>query len=142
MFGNIPYEFEEWESRLHPEHRERALTAVRDYLDGELPQYESEHRLPHKDGSYRWILARGAVVCDDSGKLSRIARSYLATTEWRSMEETLRIQLVQLISAQEPRASGTSPRITMTKCTAPRQGRQRTALGERRDVVHNHTQGI
>ncbi len=97
----VRHEFEEWESRLHPEDRERALMTVRDYLGGKLPQYELEHRLLHKDGSYRWILARGAVVCDDSGKPYRMAGSHLDITERKSMEETLRVQLAQLIAAQE-----------------------------------------
>jgi len=62
--------FKEWESRLHPEDRDRALEAFRDYLGGKRAIFELEHRLRHKDGSYRWILSRGVAVWDEEGKPS------------------------------------------------------------------------
>ena len=62
MLGYGPDEmadhFSEWETRLHPDDRVRALATVTDYLEGRTPEYELEHRLRHRDGSYRWILAR------------------------------------------------------------------------------------
>jgi len=60
--GELRNHFSEWETRLHPDDRERALMTVRDYFDGRTSEYELEHRLQHKDGFFRWILARGAVV--------------------------------------------------------------------------------
>ena len=65
---DIKNQFEEWESRLHPEDRERALLTIQNYMEGKTPEYELEHRLRHKDGTFRWILARGAVVRDGEGR--------------------------------------------------------------------------
>ena len=63
MIGYADHEirnhFSEWQSRLHPDDRDRALATIKDYVDGEIPDYELEHRLRHKNGTYRWIL-RGA----------------------------------------------------------------------------------
>jgi PAS domain S-box-containing protein len=105
MLGYAPDELEdelhEWETRLHPDDRERALRTVREYLDGNTPDFELEHRLRHKHGSYRWILARGAVVRDDSGRPYRMAGSHLDITDRKSMEQKLRVQLAQLIAAEE-----------------------------------------
>ena len=56
----IQASFAEWRARLHPDDRQRALATIREYLDGQRTEYELEHRLQHKDGTYRWILARGA----------------------------------------------------------------------------------
>src|SRR5262249_4019577 len=67
--------FAEWESRIHPDDRDRALATLRDYLDGLLLDYELEHRLRHKDGTYRWILARGVAVCGAGGRPTRMAGS-------------------------------------------------------------------
>ena len=49
----------EWETRIHPDDRVRALEVLRDYLEGRTEEFKLEHRLRHKDETYRWIyLAR------------------------------------------------------------------------------------
>ncbi len=78
--------FGEWEARLHPEDRERATRSLRDYFEGRAADYEFEHRLRHKDETYRWILARGAVVRDVRGNAVRMVGSHLDITE-RKLEE-------------------------------------------------------
>ena len=65
--GEIGDQLSEWETRLHPEERDRALAVLRDYLEGRTADFELEHRLHHKDGSYRWCLARGAMIADQAG---------------------------------------------------------------------------
>ena len=82
--------FKEWETRLHPEDRERALAAFRDYFGGKRATFELEHRLRHKDGSYRWILSRGVAVWDESGKPKRMAGSHVDLTERRRSEQALK----------------------------------------------------
>lgn len=60
--------FDEWQSRWHPEEAESITRAMQNYLEGKSDKYELEHRLRHKDGSYRWILASGKITRDESGK--------------------------------------------------------------------------
>jgi PAS domain S-box-containing protein len=72
----IAHELDEWESRLHPEDRERALAALRACTDGDSDEYEVEYRLRHKDGSYVWILDRGVAVRNAAGLVTRMAGSH------------------------------------------------------------------
>jgi serine/threonine-protein kinase len=86
----IANRIEEWESRLHPDEKERVIAANRAHIDGTTPHYEYEYRLRHKDGSYRWILARGAALRDASGKAYRMAGSHVDVTARRELEAAVR----------------------------------------------------
>ena len=79
--------FDEWRSRLHPDDADRALRALNEYLSGERPDYELEHRLRHKDGCYRWILTRGVARRDENGVCYRMAGSHTDITLWRRAED-------------------------------------------------------
>lgn len=86
----LPSRFEVWESRIHPEDHSRALAAFRDHLEGKSDHYESEHRLRHKDGTFRWVLSRGSALRDYSGRPVRIAGSHLDVTAIKQAEAALR----------------------------------------------------
>lgn len=83
----IANRIEEWEQRLHPDERDRVLAANFAHAKGTTPYYEYEYRLRHKDGSYRWILARGVALRDASGKAYRMAGSHVDITERKRSEE-------------------------------------------------------
>ena len=59
-------------------------------LDGETPHFTLEYRLRHKDGSYRWVQARGVAVRDAAGNPVRMAGSHTDITERRQTEDSLR----------------------------------------------------
>jgi PAS domain S-box-containing protein len=83
----IAHRIEEWKQRLHPDERERVLAANAAHAEGATPYYEYEYRLRHKDGSYRWILARGVALRDAAGKAYRMAGSHVDITERKQAEE-------------------------------------------------------
>lgn len=81
---------DEWISRLHPDEHEQVLAANYAHIHGTTQHYEYEYRLRHKDGSYRWILARGAALRDSEGRAYRMAGSHVDVTERRQTEQQLR----------------------------------------------------
>ena len=85
--NELPERWEEWENRLHPDERDQVLAMTGDYLNGHLPHYEIEFRLSHRDGTYRWILARGAVLRDTEGHPYRVLGMNLDITEHKRSQE-------------------------------------------------------
>jgi len=64
---------DEWFSRIHDADRERVNQEIAAHQKGEVPQFESEHRVLHRDGTFRWMLCRGLAIHNGSGKTSRMA---------------------------------------------------------------------
>ncbi|WHZ17779.1 MAG: Two-component system sensor histidine kinase [Nitrospira sp.] len=83
-------DFETWRSRIHEDDLQRTLETVRACLDGTIHQFEFEHRLRHRDGSYRWILSRGSVIRDVYGVTIRMVGIHIDTTDRKRVEEELR----------------------------------------------------
>ena len=58
----------EWLGRVHPDDRAALTQALEAHLSGASHHFEHEHRIQHRDGSYRWVLARGMAVRDAQGR--------------------------------------------------------------------------
>ena len=85
----IENQFEEWRKRIHPDDLNRAMGTVDDYLKRRTASYELEHRLLHKDNTYRWILARGVAIWDADGTPQRMAGSLTDITDRKEAERSL-----------------------------------------------------
>jgi diguanylate cyclase (GGDEF)-like protein/PAS domain S-box-containing protein len=71
----------DWLSRVHPEDLARVQSTLNNHLAGGTGHYECEHRLLHRDETYRWVLCRGAVVRNEAGVATRFAGSLTDITE-------------------------------------------------------------
>ncbi len=92
---------EEWSGRVHPDDAGNVSGALRDALEGRCPSYISEHRMRCKDGSYKWILARGKVIVKSaSGEAVRIVGTQTDISERKKTEREL------LMLAQSLRSIG------------------------------------
>jgi diguanylate cyclase (GGDEF)-like protein/PAS domain S-box-containing protein len=79
--GEIGERPEEWFDRIHDADRERVKGEIAAHQKGLTPHFESEHRVLHKDESFRWMLSRGVAVHDGSGNALRMAGSQTDITE-------------------------------------------------------------
>ena len=84
--GNSP---REWWGRIHPEDSERVKLTITSHLKGISNHFESEHRMLHKDGTYRWMLSRGLAVCGPDGSAVRMSGSQSDITDRKVAEEKL-----------------------------------------------------
>jgi PAS domain S-box-containing protein len=92
IFGLRPAEFratyEGYLERVHPEDRQRVRRLVdRSARSGRPFAYET--RILRPDGEVRWILARGEVIGDASGRPARMVGTALDLTEKRRADEEI-----------------------------------------------------
>lgn len=97
----VPNDFSEWQTRVHPEDLDQTLKDVQKHLDGETEVYLNEHRLRCKDGSYRWILDRGKIVSRDAyGNAVRFVGIHSDITERKNAEHRLQVTQFGIDRAQ------------------------------------------
>ncbi len=84
-------EYYEWERRVHPLDFAFAAEVREKYLKREIPNYNVEFRMIHKDGSWRWINARGEVLCDNQGKQIGMLGCHIDITEQKRAVESLQL---------------------------------------------------
>jgi PAS domain S-box-containing protein len=88
--NEIPNDVDEWRDRIHPDDLTAVELSLRLFLEGFSDTYELEHRLRHKNGSWRWILTRGTAVRDDGGQATRIVGAHQDVTDRRRVEQEVR----------------------------------------------------
>lgn len=80
---------DEWFERVHPEDIDKLRASLSAHETRLSPHFECEHRVRHKNGSYRWIHSRGMAVWDDAGSVTRIAGSQTDITRRKQAESKL-----------------------------------------------------
>ena len=65
--GELETSYDNFLNAVHPDDRQAVMDAVNACVENDTP-YEIEHRVVWPDGSVRWLLERGAVMRDASGK--------------------------------------------------------------------------
>ena len=78
----------EWLAMVHPDDRERMETAIRECIE-RTHAWDVEFRVVWPDGSVHWLLAKGKVYVDGSGRPVRMAGVSLDSTERKEAEAAL-----------------------------------------------------
>ncbi len=88
--GEINPNVYEWTEMIHPHDYENTMNAMREHLQGNLPAYEVEYRIKHKNGSYRWFYDRGNIVeRNPDGSPARLIGIVFDITERKLQEEEI-----------------------------------------------------
>ena len=90
LLGYASHEFadtqDEFWNRLHPDDYQSARLAIDDLIMEGVP-LKMEFRLQAKSGEYKWFLARGQTLRDNTGKPIRVSGSLLDINERKRMQE-------------------------------------------------------
>lgn len=82
---------------MHPEDIGKTFELIDQCVCGATPDFETEFRMRHKDGSYRWMLSQGRVHLDAEGKPDRFVGGHIDITDRKRAEQQIR-RLNQLYS--------------------------------------------
>ena len=80
---------EEWFGRVHTFYVSSLRKDVDAHLKGRTPHFESQFRIRHRDGSYRWVLARGQAKRDRWSEPTEFAGSQTDITVLVEVEKGL-----------------------------------------------------
>ena len=80
---------EDWGRRIHPDDVELVRNASNRHLAGDTRRFEVEHRMLHRDGSIRWVLARAEAQRDGSGTPQRLTGTVVDITRQKLAEEQI-----------------------------------------------------
>ncbi|HEX3002310.1 MAG TPA: PAS domain S-box protein, partial [Methanoregula sp.] len=92
-----PVSIKTWDSLAHPDDLKRVEFLLQRHFSGELPYFECEVRMRHKDGRWIWVLDRGQVISRTSdNKPLMMSGTHSDITELKSTEVALRETYRQL----------------------------------------------
>ncbi len=87
--GDISDTPAEWFKRVHPDDRQRLELEIAAYLKAGESTFETEYRILHKDGNFRWMVCRGLAVRDEENRAFRMAGSQTDITARKTTEQQL-----------------------------------------------------
>lgn len=89
--GELRNSRSEWLDHIHPDDKSLVQADIQAYFDGKTPIYTTENRMRCKDGSYKWIYARGMVIShSEDGQPLRMIGTQTDITERKQIEAKLR----------------------------------------------------
>ncbi len=92
--AEIADDFKEWHDRVHPDDLAATMVRVQAHLRGSTPLYISEQRMRCKDGSWKWVLARGKVMSRAAtGQPLRMIGTHTDVSDRRSHAQALELSL-------------------------------------------------
>jgi PAS domain-containing protein len=69
-----PPSYDDWREAVHPDDRDHANAAVLEAV-ARREDFDTEYRVMLSDGSVRWLVGRGRLLCDESGRPERMMAS-------------------------------------------------------------------
>ena len=88
--NELPGKFDTWSGRLHPEDADAANAVLQKYLAHPEGTMHDEFRMRHRDGSWRWMVARAVADVDESNQVVKIVGAMLDITQQKEAERRVK----------------------------------------------------
>ena len=106
-----------WVNNIHPDDKERVVSAIYSQINKGLENWHDEYRFVCADGTYKYVLDRGFILFNEDRKPYRMIGAMMDVTERRKLEAELAQQKV-------------NQQRNITEATIQAQEKERTELGK------------
>ncbi|MBD0314876.1 MAG: diguanylate cyclase, partial [Microcoleus sp. T3-bin5] len=87
-------DLESWWLNIHPEERERVRLNFKEKMKSDAKSWSEEYSFRRAEGGYVFVLDRGYIIRNESGKAVRAIGTMMDITQRKQAEEILRYQAV------------------------------------------------
>jgi diguanylate cyclase (GGDEF)-like protein/PAS domain S-box-containing protein len=87
-------DLESWWLNIHPEERERVILSFKEMMNSDAKSWSEEYSFRRAEGGYVFVLDRGYIIRNESGKAVRAIGTMMDITQRKQAEEILRYQAV------------------------------------------------
>lgn len=85
-----------WVENIHPDDRDRVYNRINQFIANKAHEWKDEYRFRRKDGSYAFVMDRGIIIKDGTGKPFHMIGGILDITEKNIYEQDLVLKNQQL----------------------------------------------
>jgi PAS domain S-box-containing protein len=88
-----------WTAHIHPDDVDEVVHSIHEAIDGTVQQWSAEYRYRHKSGTYLYVIDRGYLMRDSTGKAVRMIGGMTDLSERKEAELRLAEQAALLDQA-------------------------------------------
>ncbi|WMW81023.1 PAS domain S-box protein [Undibacterium cyanobacteriorum] len=97
-----PITVDTWDRLTHPEDLSKAKALMQKHFEHELPYYECETRIRHKDGHWIWVLTRGRIASmTERGKPEWFSGTQMDITARKKADAEIQRSNQQLLAVRD-----------------------------------------
>lgn len=118
-----PIRMDEWDKYIHPDDIPVIQELIERHFRKEMPYFECELRMQHRDGSWVWVFERGKVVAwQEDGKPLLMCGTHQEITERKRNEEVIKHMATHDRLTDLPTLSLAQDRLAMAMAQTRRYG--------------------